>query len=207
MNTFLKKAPIAAAAILGIALAVPAHANEALLDGTMSIYSTTITAAVDITINADNSITVALTGAGPYDGVEDSLVDVINNSSTTVTSLTLNGGGLDIFGFDGDGISTYSGLTSADPSGYGSPDSSFSGIGFDSMGNEIGTVNFAPGITGGGGTDYFSLEENLAGAAGGSTPITVGGGNSVPDGGSTAALLGCVLLGLSAIRRGRFFAA
>ena len=39
---------------------------------------------------------------GPYDGDEDVLVGVQNNSGSTVTSVSLKGN--DLFGFDGDGL-------------------------------------------------------------------------------------------------------
>src|SRR5215469_3484012 len=41
----------------------------------------------------------------PYDGIEDTLVGVVNNSGGTVTSIHLTSK-TDIFGFDGDGASS-----------------------------------------------------------------------------------------------------
>ena len=41
---------------------------------------------------------------GPYEGAEDSLIGVLNNSSSPVSELPLAVPGSDLFGFDGDGI-------------------------------------------------------------------------------------------------------
>jgi hypothetical protein len=82
---------------------------------------------------------------------------VINNTSHALTSFVISGPG--IFGFDGDGIDTFTGIGKAgnnsDTTGYGGPDGFFTHI----VGN-TGTVNFANGgINASGGTDYFSLEQ------------------------------------------------
>ena len=52
--------------------------------------------------------TVTFTGQGPYDGSDDTLVGVVNNSNLPVSSIQLasNNGA---FGFDGDGIDTFGG--------------------------------------------------------------------------------------------------
>src|SRR5437764_10015059 len=56
--------------------------------------------AVLITINADGSITTTDDPSqGPYDGVEDTLVGVQNNSSTPLRQLDLSSS-LPIFGFE-----------------------------------------------------------------------------------------------------------
>ena len=60
---------------------------------------------VVITIAANGSVSTAITDATPYELSEDTLVGVVNNSSTPLTSLSLSGP--DIFGFDGDGICLY----------------------------------------------------------------------------------------------------
>jgi hypothetical protein len=120
-----------------------------------------------ITEAANGSFSTAVnpvytTNPGPYDGSDDTYFGVINNSSTTLTSLTLSAApGVDAFGFDGDGInsSSYLNITGLDTNGYGGPDATFSNISSDLS---SGTVTFTPGIAGNGGTDYFSLEEPLA---------------------------------------------
>src|SRR5258708_37625807 len=57
--------------------------------------------AVLFTVNPDGSVTKDIDPSQPaYDGVEDSLIGVHNNTAvTTIPSLTLTGAG--IFGFDG----------------------------------------------------------------------------------------------------------
>src|SRR4051795_703545 len=57
-----------------------------------------------ITVNPDGTGTVSEDPAtGPYEGAEDALVGLQNNSAGTVKSINLSSS-LDIFGFDGDGI-------------------------------------------------------------------------------------------------------
>jgi hypothetical protein len=91
---------------------------------------------------------------GPYDGVEDTYFGVINNSSKVINLLDLSST-LSIGAFDGDGIDTYGVPGNAnDTTGYGGPDAWFS----NNLGTSL-TVNFIAGISAGGGTDIFSLEE------------------------------------------------
>jgi hypothetical protein len=95
------------------------------------------------------------TDPGPYDGVEDTYIGVINNTSSPLPSITVSSPGA--FGFDGDGIDTFTSFTSStgDTTGYGGPDATFV-----SLDGTTGTVTFGPnGIAGNGGTDIFSLEE------------------------------------------------
>ena len=194
---------VAAVATLGVALAIPARANQSLTTVfSNSSGGTTLnnSAGVDITFNANGTVSVTYPGPGAYDGSEDTLVDVYNNSSKVVTSININGGSNTIFGFDGDGISTYTHLASSslDTSGYGSPDSYFTNI----SGN-TGTVNFTGGISANGGTDYFSLEEPITGVNGGGTIVVTGG---APDGGIPMALVGGLLVSILAFRRKQCFA-
>src|ERR1039458_6534053 len=60
---------------------------------------------VVITINANGSVTVTVTDASAYEGSEDVMVGVVNNSTGTLSNLSLSGSG--IFGFEGDGICTF----------------------------------------------------------------------------------------------------
>lgn len=137
-----------------------------------------------ITINPDGSITAGPTAQGPYDGSEDTLVGVINNSPTPLTTLTLSGS--NIFGFDGDGESSYTG-TSYGPTGYEGPNTSFTIVDPNN-----GSVDFTNGgVMGNGGTAWFTLEENLASITGGVNVITGG----VPEP-STWAMM---LLGFGAV--------
>jgi len=133
----------------------------------------------------DNGAQILTDGSkGPYDGVEDTLVGVLNNTtSTTITSIPLTGT-LAVFGFDGDGACdpnnnnvsfspgppdaypSNSGLSGhgcldnpVDTTGYGGPNSHFTNI---NAAKTSGTVNFnvplAPGQT-----TWFSLEERITG--------------------------------------------
>jgi hypothetical protein len=104
---------------------------------------------------------------GPFDGIEDTLIGVQNNSSSTVTSIALKTGELSIpiFAFDGDGLC--SGVNSGGgagfrpppegcpfgPTGYEGPHTSFS----ITTENE-GSVNFGEGTIASGKSAYFSLE-------------------------------------------------
>ena|SRR5947209_20545899 len=117
---------------------------------------------VVITIAVNGSISTAVTDSTPYELSEDTLIGVLNNSPSAVTSLNISG--TNIFGFDGDGICTFtftgSGYCSAsakagtDPQDYQGPTSTFTITNANS-----GTVHFNPAIAGNGGSGYFSLEE------------------------------------------------
>jgi len=141
---------------------------------------------VVITIAANGSISTVVTDATAYDNVEDTLVGIVNNSSTAISSINLSGSG--IFGFDGDGIcgvfntgnglqwtftgSGYCGAARPDPGDYDGPTSSFPG--WNGSSPNSGTVAFSPAIAAGGGSTYFSLETPP------SASLAVGGVNSVP---------------------------
>jgi len=140
---------------------------------------------------------------GPYDGEDDTLIGVLNDDASPVSSLELNSvaSGLDIFGFDGDGVCSNPNPTSGlslsatvaaecaqntvDTTTYGGPDSYFTNISSD---QESGDVNFIAPIAGSGGSTFFSLENNLDGASligvPPDTSITTslsGGGKSGPN--------------------------
>ena len=58
-----------------------------------------------LVVNADNTVSVeGDPSVGPFDGSDDTLVGIINNSSKTVKAVTVSGPGSDLSGFDGDGI-------------------------------------------------------------------------------------------------------
>jgi hypothetical protein len=117
--------------------------------------------------------TVSLTGQGPYDGIDDTLVGVVNNGTLPVSSLDLQSS-LGVFGFDGDGIDAY-GIpgNSNDSTGYGGPNAYFTNISADQT---MGTVNFITPISANGGTGFFSLENALNSATACSSVIN----NAVP---------------------------
>jgi PEP-CTERM motif-containing protein len=154
-----------------------------------------------ITVNADGSTSVAgdttAPNNGPYDGSDDTLVGVLNNSSNTVSSLPLSSS-TTIFGFEGDGPCTVSPAPAScgtDPSGYGGPNATFSGISSDTT---SGTVDFPSGLAPGQ-SAWFGLEEALTlSQITTGTPVTgpgTGPSSSTPEPGSLLTL-GTGLLGL-----------
>jgi len=130
---------------------------------------------------------------GPYDGVEDTLIGVLNNTTgTTITSVPLTGPA-GVFGFDGDGICSPNNPTqpfSPGPpdanaavgpctdngkdtsiGGYGGANSYFTNINGTAS---AGTVDFISAL-GPGQTTYFSLEGNIT-----ASDINIVSGTSVP---------------------------
>ena len=119
------------------------------------------TCGVVITVT-NTGATVSFTGQPPYDGIEDQLVGVINNSSRPIRSLELKSS-VGLFGFDGDGIDTYGIPGNAlDSTGYGGPNAYFTNI---NSSLTAGTVNFIVPIAANGGTSFFSLEEAITSAS------------------------------------------
>ena len=124
-----------------------------------------------ITINPNGSLTISVDpSVPPFDGIEDTLVGVINKSGATVFGISLSGA--DIFGFDGDG---------ANNGDYAGP-----GVSFSLKDNNSGTVNFVSGLDDGKSL-WFSLEGPPS-AIKLSHTVTVDpghGGLSCADGGAT----------------------
>lgn len=113
--------------------------------------------AILLVINADGSITVlGDPSQGTYDGIDDTLIGVQNNSAVSIPSLTLNGTNPNQpppFGFDGDGEATFTG-TWYGPTGYEGPGTSFSNISADQL---TGEVDFTGGLAAGA-SAWFTLE-------------------------------------------------
>src|SRR5215831_3345455 len=98
-------------AVIGIALATKAQAGFGADSGPGFI------------ITWDGSTaTVTATGQPPYDGIEDTWIQVVNNGPTPLASLTLTSvsGGIPAFAFDGDGLTTFGATPDPnDNTGYG----------------------------------------------------------------------------------------
>src|SRR5207302_107480 len=94
-----------------------------------------------ITFNADGSIKTETGPQTNYDSIEDALIGVANHSGHAISLFNIDGGALDIFGFDRDGIDAYLGIGAngkdGSNGGYGGPNAFFNNI----IGNK-GTVNF-----------------------------------------------------------------
>jgi len=149
---------------------------------------------VVITIAPNGTGTVSVTDPIPYRNTEGFIVGVVNNSSSTVTAISLSGS--EVFGFDGDGICRFtfpgnsyctpSQIAGTDPGDYQGPTSTFSNF---STG-DAGTVNFSPPIPAGGST-FLSLEGHITNL---SATVGVSLGATVPTLSTWALLLTAALL-------------
>jgi len=110
-----------------------------------------------IVVNADNSTSVLVDKSqGPFDGNDDTLIGVLNNSASPLSTLPISSGTA-AFDFDGDGLCNQSPRPSGCPFGptrYEGPGTSFSNVSAD---KKSGVVSFANPVPSGG-SAYFSLE-------------------------------------------------
>jgi hypothetical protein len=183
---------------------------------------------VIITVTASGATISLPINGNPYDGDDDTLVGVINNSGQYLTSITLTSSSTDIFGFDGDGPCNYAQFTDPgkgstadcfnypagvpvntdpgiDPYDYQGPDNSFTNISNENM---TGTVSFTTPIPNGGST-WFALEGPPSGISGivvSSDTLTLTetgmGAGSVTDNSSPTMLIDCTEAGEGAPQTG-----
>ena len=189
---------LAGVALAGLGFISPVQATPSPQTGVCPAIGTLSTTDCNVEIFAGSGGSFTTIGPNllsPYDGIEDTLVGIINNSGKTIFSLTFSGSYL--FGFDGDGLQTYGSGLGSDPTGYGGMTSPHDEYTFftNIIGYDTGTAVFGSSGIPDGGTAYFSLEEapslNL-------TPV------SVPEPGSLALFgLGLLGLGFFAWRRGK----
>lgn len=121
-----------------------------------------------LVVNANGTVNVqGDSSVGPFDGSDDTLVGIVNDSSSTVKAVTVSGPGSGLSGFDGDGICSgsygaWNGSSGCPygPTGYEAPKTSF--VTSPSL-PDSAEVDFTGGLTPGG-TAYFSLEGALTSA-------------------------------------------
>jgi hypothetical protein len=121
-----------------------------------------------IVVNSDNSVSVeGDPSVGTFDGSDDTLVGIVNDSSTAIKAVTVSGPGSGLSGFDGDGICSgdygiWDGSAGCPygPTGYEGPGTSFVTISSLPDSAEVDfSGDLAPQATA-----YFSLEGALTSA-------------------------------------------
>lgn len=151
---------LAIAGWLGTALITPAHATLTP-PGVCPAAGVATDCNLLITFAANGSISTQNGPQTTYDGIEDALIGVVNNSGHTLTSFNISSPGVPLFGFDGDGIDGFVPVSpvpgNPDTTGYGGALAFFTNI---SLGLDSGKVNFFGGLLDGS-TTYFSLEEPI----------------------------------------------
>ncbi|WP_018762361.1 hypothetical protein [Arthrobacter sp. 135MFCol5.1] len=112
---------------------------------------------------------------GPYDGADDTLVGVVNNSRTSVPAITVKGPGTGLSLFDGDGLCTFAaGSCPNGPTGYEGPGTT---LVTDPSLPDAAEVDFSGAGLAPQATSYFSLEGVLS-----SAQITAARGTLIPKG-------------------------
>ena len=127
-----------------------------------------------VVVNADSTVVVKVDPAAPpdgYDGVEDTLIGLQNNSGHSISSINLASPAATIFSFDSDGLcdppdwpsapavtpSNCPGTQGFGPTGYEGPNNTFTNVSPNQL---TGTVQFTSPIRPGS-SAYWGLEEAL----------------------------------------------
>jgi hypothetical protein len=115
-----------------------------------------------LVVEASGSVTVYDdSSVGDYDGGDDTLVGIWNNSSKAVDAVTVSGPGSHLAGFDGDGLCSFITCTWPTAAGYEGPRNTFT----TSLAvPDSAEVDFTGGLPSGAIT-YFSLEGTLTEAS------------------------------------------
>lgn len=145
-----------------------------------------------LVVNPDETISVlGDSSVGPYDGGDDTLVGILNNSTVPISAITVSGPSSGLAAFDGDGICTYaiggtngsgfSGdsyctspqVSGTDPADYAGPGTSFT---LDQNSQDDVEVDFAGSGLAAGSSTFFSLEGALTAAV-----VTAREGGIIPS--------------------------
>lgn len=179
-TTRLAAAALAALACLMVAPAVRVAADPSPPFAQCPAVSQSASCRILIVIEPDGSLSFLFDSTQrPFDGGDDTLVGVQNDSAVPVPSISIGSATLPIFGFEGDGICHYAfvgdGYCTAPPlpaTGYEGPTTAFSDI---SANKKRGTVDFTdPGGLAAGAATFFSLEDAITG-----TTLTAGAPSSL----------------------------
>ena len=119
-----------------------------------------------LVVNTNNTVSVyGDTTVGPYDGGDDTLVGIVNDSAAAVPAVTVTGAGSGLGGLDGDGLCTYAFTGSSGcpfgPTGYEGPGTS---LVTNSAFPDSAEVDFTGGLAPHA-SAYFSLEGALTSAS------------------------------------------
>jgi len=170
--TIIALAGSALAASCGLATIPAAMASAASAPATPFTQCPAIGAApsceILLVVNADNTVSVyGDKSVGPFDGSDDTLVGIVNDSTAAVKAVTVSGPGSGLSGFDSDGIcgGAYGSWTGSSGCPYGSTGYEGPGTSFVTSPSlpDSAEVDFGAGLAPGK-SAYFSLEGALTSA-------------------------------------------